>query len=136
MDFNHYRDEFEKRVIARGVDERCLGKDEAVSLREGRLAVSPFAQKIGKIIPHDARFAVDYYGYKKKSKGFFRYTSDVQSDVKKLGHQVKGVIIPVVHFASIRVEKIAKLAPDLVADFPGFKKEILDARGFKHKYEI
>jgi len=34
------------------------------------------------------------------------------------------------------VEKIARLAPGLVAEFPMFKKEILDARGFKHQYEI
>jgi len=134
MTFAEYMGRFEVQVIAKGIDVGCLGKKEIISVRDGKLAASPFARKMGRLVPHSAPFAVDYYGYVKKSNGLLAYIGETQREFS--GAQIKGIPAAVVHFAAIRVEKIAKLAPELVADFPRFKKEILDARGFQHKYEI
>jgi len=124
---------FEDRVFAEGIRRDCLGKVEKVSLREGKLFGSRFGHHMGRVIESSEVFAVDYYGYVKKTRGFFKMVEGIASSTKG---QVKCLEVPVIHFAALRVEKIAKLAPDLVAEFPGLKKEILDARGFKHKYEI
>lgn len=133
MEFDKYLKSFEKRVVARGIAEGSLGKTEQVSVRPDKLSALPFGEKMGEVIDHHASFAIDYYGYIKKSKGFFNQAGELAKSTEK---QPKDMRVVIVHFASVRVEKVAKLAPSLVADFPGFKKEILDTRGFNHKYEV
>jgi len=124
---------FRSEVFAAGVKKECLGKVERISVREGKLFNSRFGVLMGRVIESPEVFAVDYYGYVKKTRGFYRMVESISGSTKG---QVKCVEVPVIHFAALRVEKIAKLAPDLVAEFPSLKKEILDARGFKHKYEV
>ena len=132
--FIDYREEFERKVIIAGIEQNCLGKSERVSANSGRLSAKPFGDKMGVEVNTDIVCAIDYYGHIKKSNGFGNMMRGLRK--RFFGKQIKFVRVIVVHFASIRLEKIAKLAPDLIAKFPKFKKEILDARGFVHNYEV
>lgn len=133
MDFRVYLQQFEELVVERGIKNGCLGKAEKVSVRDGRLSSSHFGRLVGKTAYSDDVFAVDYYGHTKKSAGFIQTVEELNMLHKQ---QVKLLLVPLVFFASIRVEKVARLAPNLVAEFPKFKKMLLDARGFHHSYEV
>jgi hypothetical protein len=133
IEFHEYLTRFEEEVIARGIREGCLGKIELVPARLGRLSSTPFGDKVGLLIENSFPFAVDYYGHYKKTSGVVLL---IQEIAQELGKQVGSVSAPVVHFASIRIEKVAKLAPELVVGFTKYKKELLDLRGFEHSYEL
>jgi hypothetical protein len=131
--FRQYLKAFENRVVIPGIIEGCFGKIEQVHVGPGKLARLPFGKRMGGYIRTNEVLVIDYYGYAKKSAGFAAKIMDMKK--KYSGKQIKMVRAPVVYFASIRLEKVAKLAPDLVASFSWFKKQILDARGFKHNYD-
>jgi len=76
----------------------------------------------------DLAFVVDYYGLMKKSAGFSVQLEEAQRFFR--GKQIKSLQALVVHFAAIRLEVIAELAPTLVIDFPVFKQTVLTVRGF------
>lgn len=133
QDFNQYLKRFEHDIVGAGITEKLFGRIDRVSVRRGKLAVTPFARKMGGIIETTEVFAIDYYGYIKKSGGLICLIEQTRQEV--VG-QVKSIEALVVHLPSIRIEWVAKLDSSLVADFPKFKKEILDARGFRHNYEI
>lgn len=132
--FEKYRDDFEQRIIVCGVKSQYFGRREQVPINSGRLSRQLFGSLMGKTISSSEVLAVDYYGFLKKSDGFFTYLTELRSSL--VGKQIKLIKVPVVHFAAIRLEKVAKLAPDLVSSFSQFKKTILDARGFVHNYEV
>ena len=80
---------------------------------------------MGVVFDHAEPAAIDYYGFIKKSSGLmaqFANSSDLQ---------VRAVRAPIVHFASIKVEDVSDLSPELVRDFPGFKKLLVTLREFK-----
>ncbi len=91
-----------------------------------------FGRKMGSVVDSDLCFAIDYYGLVKKSRGFLNMVSELSSDIPV--SQIKSIAGTTVYFAAIRMESIAVYAPDLVSDFPWFKKAVLDARGFNHGY--
>lgn len=128
-EFKRYLPLFEEVIVARGIAKGILGKDRLVPVRSGRLWGVKFGRSIGEKIESELSFAVDYYGYIKKSTGFFAEVAELQ------GVQVKMMGTKLVYFASIRIEDIARLSSSLVQDFPDFKEFILSLRGFK-KNEI
>lgn len=130
--FARYIANLEERVILEGAKQGCLGKVEKVPVRNGKLSRSDFGKLVGVRLQKEEVYVVDYYGLMKKSDGFWNLVSRTREQYS--GKQVKSVDALVVHFASIRIEKVAALAPDLVAGFPSFKKAVLDARGFDHRY--
>jgi hypothetical protein len=126
-DFKNVLLKFENDVIIRGVQGGKIGREEMVPVRNGKLSKQRFGKLVGLEIDCSVSLAVDYYGHLKKSAGFFR---DVQDATPK-GTQARMMKSTVVHFASIKVEDVVELAPDLVPVFPILKRELLKLRGFK-----
>lgn len=125
MDFlQNFMKVFEKKVIIPGLLKGELGRLEKVSTQSGKLAKTPFGKKMGYLLPYTGKelIAISYYGHIKKSPTFY-YTPK----------NVKIVTVRVVHFASLRIEYIAKVIEDfeLIAGFVKFKESILKIRGFK-----
>lgn len=131
--FAEYLRRFELSVCESGATKGLIGRDESVSVSACRLEKHKFGHLMGRRIESDVPFAVNYYGYIKKSEGFFVYLKAVRNSAPRI--QIKSLTVPVINFASIKLEKMAKLAPKLLVDFAVFKKAILDARGFNHSYE-
>jgi len=122
--FKEYLTEFEQKVIVQGVVNTILGRPEMVAVRNGKLSKTPYGRLVGGEIPTDVLMSIDYYGLTKRSTGFGAIVRDIDGQVRILESQV-------VHFASIRIENVAELAPELVAEFPAFKQKLLRERGFK-----
>ncbi len=122
--FKDYLTEFEEKVIVQGVEKNILGRPEMVAVRNGKLSKTPYGRLVGGVISTDVLMAIDYYGLTKKSLGFSAIVRDIDGQVRILESQV-------VHFASIRIENVAELATELVAEFPAFKHKLLKERGFK-----
>jgi hypothetical protein len=130
--FDQYREDFEKAVVL-GVRQGLLGKKKAVPVSAGKLAKRKIGAILGDQVRSEEIIVLDYYGYMKKSQGFQAMVREVIASLK--GKQLKMVEAPVVHFNSIRLEILAKIAPDLVTKFAEFKKAVLDAREFNHNYK-
>lgn len=127
QNFKEVLSKFESDVIIRGVQRGKIGREEMVPVRNGKLSKQKFGKMVGVEIDCSLSLAVDYYGHLKKSRGFF---SDVQEATPK-GTQARMMKSTVVHFASIKVEDVVELAPDLVPVFPVLKQELLKKRGFR-----
>ena len=130
-EFKRYILLFETEVVISGINGGVFTKTGKVFVRSGRLASQDFGRSMGRWIAAKEPCAIDYYGYVKKSFGFSHQAEQMMDGTTG---QIKAVEVPLVYFASIRVEKVAVLAPKLVADFPWFKIEVLNRRGFKHKF--
>jgi hypothetical protein len=130
--FQSYMSELETTVLAVAVDGGLIGKRETLPLRPGKLSRSQFGRKVGLTFESAVSFAVDYYGMLKKSSALI---SEVEWVRKQLdGKQVKTIEGIIIHFASLRIEHIARLNPSLTSMFPVFKKNLLESRGFKIKF--
>lgn len=116
-------------MVANGVLQGSFGKSELASLRGSKLIKTRFCKFIGYTIDSDVDFIIDYYGYFKRSRGFNKRVAECREDMR--GKQIKAVNAVVVHFPSIRIEKIAMIDSSLVEGFPAFKETILIERGFK-----
>lgn len=132
FNFYSYMEEFERRVIIKGIEIGSLGKKEQVSVRNGSLSKSRFGRVVGRRMPYREVCVLDYYGLMKKTDGFFDLLAEVKKDF--YGKQVKSLTVDVVHFATVHFEKVVKLAPDLAVGFLEFKKTLLTLRGFSHTY--
>jgi hypothetical protein len=124
MGFETYLRRFEQDVICEGVKRGVLGQKEMVAVRNGKLCKTEFGKLLGFELAFDCPLAIDYYGFMKKSTGFRAMLSETRS-------QVRMIECDVVHFASVKMEDIVEIAPKLVAEFPVFKKQMLEKRGFK-----
>jgi len=127
MDFYEYLKEFEVKVIIQGILLGHFGKIEKISTKQTRLAL--FEKYLGSEIYTEVVMAVDYYGYYKKSSSLI----DISRD---LGSQHKMLDAIIIHFASVRMDQIAKLAAHLIEGFPHFKNELLYLRGFNYDKEL
>ena len=130
--FKEYTSEFETAVAA-GVKSRVLGAVKPVPVAAGKLQKRRIGQVLGTEIATQEVLVIDYYGYMKKSSGFWDLVRDIMEDQK--GKQLRIVEAPLVHFNSIKLEVLAKIAPGIVAAFGDFKKAVLDAREFNHSYK-
>lgn len=124
-DFRKYLEKFESKVVVGGIEGGMFDKISMVPVRKGKLDKTTFGDTLGTQFEYDKPAAIDYYGLIKKSTGLV----DQVSSNHEL--QVRAVKAPIVHFASIKIEWISDLAPDLVRDFPKFKKKIVSLRRFK-----
>jgi hypothetical protein len=130
--FTQYMAEFEATVLATAVARGQLGKRENLPVRPGKLAKTGFGALMGQSFGSPVPFAVDYYGHLKRSHALLQEIDCVREQL--CGKQVKTITCLVVHFASIRIEHIARLNPKLVGEFPQFKHEVLKSRGFKNNF--
>jgi len=131
--FESYKIAFED-AVRKGVENGVLGDDKPVPAHFGKLHKRKICKVMGLEIDTEVIMAIDYYGYMKKSRGFNSQVKEVMDNFK--GSQVKLLDAKVVHFNSVRLEVLAKLAPELVTDFGDFKKAVLDAREFNHNYNV
>lgn len=129
-DFKDYLSQFEHDVIENGIVSKVLGRLSRVPVAKGRLAGTTFGRFMGPWIQSDAFFAVDYYGLLKRSSGLYLEAMRLQKGLL-VGRQVKMMSAPVVHFASIKLDQMSRLAPHLLTGFSEFKEIILNARGFQ-----
>ena len=130
--FELYMVEFELCFLSAAVTQGKLGRREVLPVRPGKLTRSHFGAKMGTSFQSPVSFAIDYYGLLKRSTMLFAEIQWMQDELR--GRQVKAMESVVIHFASVRIEDIARLTPELVGGFPTFKKTVLDARGFKNNF--
>lgn len=128
MDFQKYLNKFEVDAVAVGVRRGLLGKEDGVSVRRGKLSAKTFGQNLGPVIDIDDILVIDYYGFQKKSRGFFQRVYAMQRHLPD--KQIKNVRAPVVHFGAIKIETLAKVTSDieLLGYFPMFKEQIVKMR--------
>jgi len=130
--FEVFMKEFETTVLAAAVSAGVMGRREQLPVRPGKLFRTAFGVKLGSSFESSVSFAVDYYGHLKKSTALLQEVAWLREQLR--GQQVKSVEGVVVHFASVRMEDVAKYNATLVGGFPTFKKAVLDARGFKNNF--
>jgi len=121
-----YLDLFEKNIVMAGIENKLIeAKDVMVPVKDGRLDITPFGKFLSNWFDYNSVVVIDYYGLLKKSKGFLDKCASYD-DV-----EIRRLRSPIVHFASIKIEDIVNLDPDLAVDFVGFKKYLVALRGFK-----
>lgn len=133
-EFERYRDDFEERVIIAGLELGEFGIIRDVSAQPGKLDGREFGRRMGDTLESDLVCVLDYYGYLKKSRGFKMRIAVGERALR--GWPIKALRATIIHFAGVRLELVAELAPDLVRGFVRFKGEILDLRGFRHNLRI
>jgi hypothetical protein len=124
-EFKSYLKALEEKVIIPGITSGDLCKKRKVPTRKGKLHKSDFGKFVGEVFDCKDASAIDYYGYFKKSSGFKPLIDSYQEI------EVKSIMIKVCHFASIKIEYVSSVAPELMEDFFGFKTYLLQLRGFK-----
>lgn len=122
--FKNYLFQLEKEVLIPSVERKIFSKDRMVSIKTGKLETTSFGEIVGSFFNSNVPCAIDYYGLLKKSSSFIK--AFVECDVVK----IRTVKVPVVFFASLKIEHINDLNADLVRDFPLFKRQLLSFRGF------
>ena len=104
LNFLSYLRDFENMVVLGGIKRKCLGSIERVPIRRGKLAHWKFGRLVGQRTNHLEPYAIDYYGHIKKSEGLFLLVEEIR---KEIGGQMKSIDVPVVHFAAVKIEKVA-----------------------------
>ena len=123
-----YLELFEKNIVIPGVESGVLEvNDVMVPVKDGKLDDTPFGKFLGNSFEYKSVLSIDWYGLLKKSTGF-RIKCESYTDV-----EVKRLRSGIVHFASIKIEDIAKINKTMVTEFPGFKSYLVSLRAFKKK---
>jgi hypothetical protein len=132
INFKNYLTKFEKEVILAGVVQGIFNTSQWMSVKNNALSSSTFAKMMGRFLPYDEVFVLDYYGYSKKSAGFYNMLKEQRKHTN--GQQVKMMQSVVVHFNSIKIEQMAELTSNtyLLSNFTEFKNRVLQKRGFKN----
>jgi len=122
-----FMERLESGVLIPGVDRGIFRTTVKAPVRNQKLSKSKFGQFIGAEFEWDKLMVIDYYGVIKRSSGFY-------SVVKKFadkGIELRSIVSPVAYFAGIKVEHLSDLAPDLLPDFPTFKRFLVELRDFR-----
>ena len=109
MDIQQFLKRFERDIIEVGVIKGVFSNVTTVPTSHGKLYKTGFAKTVGQIVDSPLNFCLDYYGHKKKSKGFFEHVFNLQ---KNHGVAPKAVDVITVHFESIKDKHFHKLAPN------------------------
>jgi len=124
INFQEYRDAFEREIIIAGHEAGMLGKLETVTTRQNRLITTSFGHLMGSELDYDGLLVLDYYGLLKASRAWYRASQEQRQNGQRF------IKAPVIHFPSVKLEYLAKLAPHLIVEFSDFKQAVLEARGF------
>lgn len=125
MGITNYLKQFEKEVIITGFESgRIIANKKIVSLRPGKFLVSEIEYFLGKKFQYKEILAIDYYGFFKLSNGIYEAVASVQG----IFPGIRTMVSPVVHFCSIKKDKIAQIAPHLVDGYAELKKHIVSLR--------
>lgn len=124
-----YLIQLESLVMVKGFEKGIFKKkaEEIVPLRKTKLHFTKFATFTGSEFEYDKVLAFNYYGLFKISTGI----SKVVEEGRAAFPNVRTIKAKVIHFNSIKIEHIKELAPELLNDFPDFKRFLVDLRGFK-----
>lgn len=122
--FQKYLELFERDVLITGLEKGRFGKTIKVATKECKLNNTEFGKFIGCILSYNEPMAIDYYGLVKKSSGMLEIIEGYR------GIEIKTILLPVVHFASVKNEDINALAPSLLQGFSSFKEYLIHLRGF------
>ena len=130
--FLRYLSVFETEFIPKGIKSGVFGKSWLISIRPGRLSKTRYGMLLGDYINSEISFAIDYYGYIKKSNGLLNVINEKLLAIK--GRQLKKVQSTMIHFAAIKIEDITEITKDpfIITKFPEFKKVLLMNRGYKN----
>ena len=126
---------FEK-VLVEGFCRGVWDSRRYVPVRPGKLHKTILTSILGYSINTDIPLVVDYYGYLKKSEGFFEEARQLSKDYS--GSQLKLIEVPIVFFASLKVEDVATVSGDhvFVGQFVALKQYLINLRGFRTKREL
>jgi hypothetical protein len=127
--FKEAIERIEKKIIIKGIESLVFTSVGYVNARQGKLAKTKFGKAVGNIIHTNIPFAIDYYGHFKKSSCLLAQIEEDKTKIKN-DAQLKAITCIVIHFASIKIEDVAVINPNLLQDFISIKKEILKKRGF------
>jgi len=117
---------FEKNIVVAGIENKLIAtKEVMVPVKNGRLDVTPFGKFLDNWFDYEGVLVIDFYGLLKKSKGFLDKCASYE-DV-----EIRRLLSPIVHFASIKIEDVVNLDSSLAIDFVGFKSYLVALRGFK-----
>jgi hypothetical protein len=117
----------ENKVIIPGLKQGIFDNspDKIVPLRAGRLDNTPFGNFVGKTFKCGMLLAINYYGHYKLSSGILSAIESIEDTFP----DVRCIKASVVHFNSIKIEHIEKLADkEMIADFAEFKKQLVSLR--------
>ena len=123
--FKEYLYAFEKSIMIPGVERDVFTKEGKVAVKECKLCNTPFGEFVGTVLEYNRPMAIDYYGLIKKSTGMM----DIVNGYKNI--EIKSIIVPIIHFASIKHEHISSLSPELLSMFTEFKDHLVQLRGFR-----
>lgn len=118
-------EEFEREVIIKGLENGGLNSLRKQQVPVDRCKLSrTFGKCIGSVVDTDLILTVDYYGYLKKSRGFYKAAENVDD---------KTIRSNLIHFASIKIEDITNVTQnvDVIVGFAKLKNQILIERGFR-----
>lgn len=116
---------FEKNIIVEGIKRKRFSRKKKIPTKNCKLSNRDFGKQVGHTIDTDIVLVIDYYGYLKRSRGFFQR-------VKK-DPSLKEVRSYIIYFASIKMEDVSAMTSSVAVmlDFPRLKNEILILRGFR-----
>lgn len=118
----------EREILAPGVAKGVFTSRAWAPVKKQRLHSSDFGKLIGSTaLDFPEILVVDYYGLIKRSAGFISKVEDLRSD----GVEAKSMFVPIAYFAGIKMEHLARSAPDLIPFFSEFKKTLVELRAFK-----
>lgn len=123
-----YLDQLEQKVMIKGFEVEVFKKKqlEIIPLRKKKLHDTDFAEFVGPEFVYDSVLAFNYYGLFKLSSG----GSKVVDNCKLAFPNIRTMKARVIHFNSVKIEHIKELAPELLSDFPDFKRLLVDLRDF------
>jgi hypothetical protein len=99
---------------------------EIIPLRKKKLHDTELAAFVGPEFNYKSVLAFNYYGLFKLSSG----GTEVVENCKLAFPNIRTMKARVIHFNSVKMEHIKELAPELLNDFPDFKRLLVDLRGF------
>lgn len=128
MDIQKFLRRFERDIIEVGIVKGVFTNVATVPTSHGKLYNTPFGKTVGHIIDSPQKFVIDYYGHKKKSKGFFEHVFNIQ---KNHGEAPTSIDVITIHFESIKDKHFHKLTPNdpqFLGEFFMVKQEFIKLR--------
>jgi hypothetical protein len=114
-------------MVSEMVSSGLIGTMTELTRRAGKNSASTeFRSLLGSDIESNIVFAVDYYGYIKRSTALTRLFETMQE--RTLPSQVKAMNVPMVFFNSIPVQLVASLYPEWLSVFEEFKSFMVSQR--------
>jgi len=128
IEAKEYLHQLEQRIMIKGFEEGVFKEKspEIIPLRKKKLHDTKFAEFVGPEFKYESVLTFNFYGLFKISSG----GSEVVNNCRKAFPNIRTMKARVIHFNSVKMEHLKELAPDLLNDFPDFKRFLVDLREF------